>query len=336
MVNQYGTDSADFLDAQSDQDVYGGLGDDWLTSPAYTYTNALIGGAGDDVYVVNEGTGTTIFENGASSHDSLVINSSMFGAGHDVHSYNENGKSLAIGDRTTGSYLVIIDWLNPANRIEKFLINNTLYNFEQFRQLVIGQTHYHGDTGYINAQTDTALSPEEANFINVAAHQVNGMENQLEISQLDQLYGTGGNTVYRFFNVENGHHFYTASAAERDSVVNLYDQFQFEGPVYRGAAAGGDLENVYRFYNARTSAHFYTASVQERDYVQQNLHAFAYEGAVYQAHATGANGSEALYRFYDTATQTHFYTADVNEKNAVTASLPNYHYEGIVYYVEHV
>jgi hypothetical protein len=43
----------------------------------------------------------------------------------------------------------------------------------------------------------------------------------------------GATTVYRFYNKENGTHFYTASEGERDSVrANLSARYAFEGPAF--------------------------------------------------------------------------------------------------------
>ena len=45
---------------------------------------------------------------------------------------------------------------------------------------------------------------------------------------------TAGTEMYRFFNKQNGSHFYTASPTERDSVrQNLGNVYNYEGPAYK-------------------------------------------------------------------------------------------------------
>ena len=83
--------------------------------------------------------------------------------------------------------------------------------------------------------------------------------------------------LYRFFNLNTGTHFYTASAAEKDSVIaNLGGVYRFEGVAYNVSSSPVGATAVYRFYNVTNGTHFYTASVAERDSVQANL------GAIYR------------------------------------------------------
>jgi hypothetical protein len=76
--------------------------------------------------------------------------------------------------------------------------------------------------------------------------------------------------VFRFFHVQKGTHFYTASAAERDVVVaHFSDVYSFEGTAFLNA---GEVVSgtgpVYRFFHSQQGTHFYTASAAERDFVQ--------------------------------------------------------------------
>ncbi|WP_062111611.1 family 16 glycosylhydrolase [Aureimonas sp. AU40] len=142
--------------------------------------------------------------------------------------------------------------------------------------------------------------------------------------------------VYRFFNKDNGMHFFTSSAAERDAVIKTLPQYRFEGEAFDGAGAGaaGTID-VFRFFNKTTGAHFYTANVAERDQVIRTLANFDYEGVAYKAYASGENGAhEELYRFYNKQTDAHFYTANEAERDAIIHTLPSYSYEGVAYYVD--
>lgn len=140
--------------------------------------------------------------------------------------------------------------------------------------------------------------------------------------------------IYRFYNQQNGCHFYTASASERDWVTNTLGNFTYEGPVF-GAVTGAGAAPVYRFYNRSTGSHFYTISASERDFVQRSLSAtYTYEGAVYNAQTSAAVGTTALYRFYNRNSDSHFYTASESEMNWVRATLRHLTYEGVAYYVQ--
>lgn len=144
----------------------------------------------------------------------------------------------------------------------------------------------------------------------------------------------GRPAVYRFFNQETGAHFYTASTAERDRVINELDQFDFEGPSF-GFAPDGDpaAEPVFRFFNSETGVHFYTISEQERDFILSTLTRFQFEGEAYAAYEEPADGTIPLYRFFNTATGAHFYTPSEAERATVIDTLPQFEPEGIAYFV---
>ena len=141
--------------------------------------------------------------------------------------------------------------------------------------------------------------------------------------------------VYRFYNTRTGTHFYTISASERDTVINNYPQFAFEGAMfyaYTGQMAG--TAPVYRFYNNSTGTHFYTQSETEKNYVIATYPVFTYEGPVYYAPPGNAiGGSTALFRFYNTKTGAHFYTTSPDERDHVLATWPWFAYEAVAYYV---
>ena len=78
--------------------------------------------------------------------------------------------------------------------------------------------------------------------------------------------------IYRFFNVDNGTHFLSASTLERDSVINNLDAYNFEGAGFKSAdPANVSAEAVFRFFNTETGAHFFTQSTGERASIIENL-----------------------------------------------------------------
>jgi len=143
--------------------------------------------------------------------------------------------------------------------------------------------------------------------------------------------------IFRFYNLRNGSHFFTASQVERDTVVATWPDVW----AYEGVAYSVNLDNVanvdplYRFYNRTRSTHFYTASVAERDMVIATWPGvFTYEGIAYNVSAVPAPKTMEVYRFYNVRSGSHFYTTSVAERDNVIATWPSvFVYEGPAFYV---
>jgi hypothetical protein len=89
--------------------------------------------------------------------------------------------------------------------------------------------------------------------------------------------------LFRFYNTAAGNHFYTANAAERDSVIANLPQYQFEGTAFYVLGADVNLgQPMYRFFNTATGTHFYTANAAERDAVMATLPQYTFEGEVFE------------------------------------------------------
>ena len=144
---------------------------------------------------------------------------------------------------------------------------------------------------------------------------------------------TSRTSIYRFYNTATGAHFFTSSAAERDSVIANLKSFNYEGiGFYAYGAQAVGTSPVFRFYNPRTAAHFFTISADERDWVMRTYPFFQYEGPAWYAQTDASNGATAMYRFYLPKTGTHFYTISAAERDYVIAQLKEYQYEGTGYY----
>ena len=146
-----------------------------------------------------------------------------------------------------------------------------------------------------------------------------------------------GQAVYRFYNLRAGVHFYTASLAERDNVINtLWSVYRFEGPAYIVNPANAlNSQDLYRFYNFKAGVHFYTANAAERDHVINALGGvYRYEGPAYRISLVSDATTFPVYRFYNFKAGVHFYTASAAERDNVINTLGGvYHYEGVAYYV---
>ena len=141
--------------------------------------------------------------------------------------------------------------------------------------------------------------------------------------------------ISRFFNTLTGTHFFTASDAERDNIINTLPHFNFEGNVFDSNAVvgGADVTSVFRFLNTETGVHFFTSNEAEKDNVIATLPQFSFEGIAYQAFNAPGAEREAVFRFFNTETGTHFYTSNEAEKDNIIATLQQFNFEGINYYV---
>jgi subtilisin family serine protease len=98
-------------------------------------------------------------------------------------------------------------------------------------------------------------------------------------------YSSGRNTapLYRFFNVRNGTHFFTASLAEKNNVIAKWSStYRYEGVAWYVSNSSSSSFPVYRFFNRKSGTHFYTASVTEKNRVISLWSStYRYEGPVF-------------------------------------------------------
>ena len=143
-------------------------------------------------------------------------------------------------------------------------------------------------------------------------------------------------SVYRFYNMNTGTHFYTANEGEKDTVINtLSSVYRFEGASYTiNTNNPANRLPLYRFYNLQSGTHFYTASEAEKNQVQATLgDVYRFEGVAYYVSVDPRNATP-VYRFYLTGRGAHFYTASASERDQVIATLGSaYQYEGVSYYL---
>jgi hypothetical protein len=115
-----GTAGNDNLTGNSLQATLGLEGNDRLTAGGDVVSGAgiLAGGLGDDTYVIPTGQGAIILESGGSN-DTIIF--PFPGSTTTGYLYTVDNRHLVFGDTATNSSAAIIDWRNPANRIEKIV-----------------------------------------------------------------------------------------------------------------------------------------------------------------------------------------------------------------------
>ncbi len=139
-------------------------------------------------------------------------------------------------------------------------------------------------------------------------------------------------TVWRFYSKKYKGHFFTISAAEKETLRTTNPNWKFEAGAYRAytnQAAGTTA--LYRFYSKKYQGHFFTVDVQEAEEVKKNPN-WKYEGIAYYVYANEASGTVPVYRFWSKGYKHHFYTIDEEEKDNLIATNPNWKYERIAFY----
>lgn len=158
-----------------------------------------------------------------------------------------------------------------------------------------------------------------------------------EVTAEDDADSTDGMVeIYRFFEKEQGFHFYTSSLSERDAVLQQIDNnelsYSYEGESFAALPEEDNVltgaKPVYRFFNDFTGAHLYTISEAEKDTIEANLPNYRLEGVAYYAYDTPQEDTIPLFRLYNSETGTHFFTPSVSEKDNVLDTLPQYVEEG--------
>ena len=139
--------------------------------------------------------------------------------------------------------------------------------------------------------------------------------------------------VYRFFDNNAGGHFYTIYESEKNTVLQNYNWFRYEGiGFYASPVPQAGMLPVYRLADTRAGGHFYTIYESEKNAVIQSYIWFREEGIGFYAYPVQQPNTLPVYRFVNMNTGGHFYTIYESEKNTVAQSYNWFRYEGIGFY----
>ena len=144
---------------------------------------------------------------------------------------------------------------------------------------------------------------------------------------------TGEMTLYRFFRPDTGTHFYSTSAAERNSVIGNA-AFRYEGQVayvLKPSVTTTSTRALNRFYQPSSGTHFYTSTQSEYNRVL-GFPQYSLDGVAGKVYTSAGSGRVPMYRFFRPASGTHFYTASASEMASVKA-MPGYTFEGVAFYL---
>lgn len=142
--------------------------------------------------------------------------------------------------------------------------------------------------------------------------------------------------VYRFYNTQNGAHFYTTNENEKRQVLDMTN-YKFEGiTTYAkyNRTAPDSMIPVYRFYNIQQGVHFYTANQSEAAHINDTMtSSYRYEGVAYYTYIYPAANTAPVHRFYKFKQGVHFFTSNQTEATTVNNMMGGtYRYEGVSYY----
>ena len=328
-----GTPGDDFINGAQSQIFFGLQGNDTFVGGFGQDIQLLVGGSGADTYIASNQSTITVAENGNSIGDSVIATG--IGLTRDTsYAATIDGRHLVAGDTASGQFVYVVDFLDPANRIETVQIAEGTFSFDQVLDGLFSAPGFLGDIawedlGQIGQQSfSTAEINEAIGFYEARA------------ASLESIGSGGGGSgdlveIFRFFNTTAGGHFFTADLGERDAVLTQAPHFTFEGGGFFAFDADATVANadpVYRFFNTQAGGHFFTNSEAERDFVASTLDHFVFEGVGFQAFDQQVDGSSAVYRFFNNDAGGHFFTINEAERDVVIDNLPHFTFEGVGFY----
>jgi hypothetical protein len=130
--------------------------------------------------------------------------------------------------------------------------------------------------------------------------------------------------IYHFESPVTSKHFYTASAGERDKLIQKSSSaWTYKGVAYYAyvRAADARLKPVYRFWSDKLGSHFWTISESEKAKLVGGT-AWTYEGISFYAFAADDRPADTkpVYRFWSATIGGHYYTIDETEKDQLISA----------------
>ncbi len=153
-------------------------------------------------------------------------------------------------------------------------------------------------------------------------------------TRINDAYLTEGLDIFRFFNKNTGHHFFTTNENEALDIFMMLPDFKYEGISFGIQVDGGDTA-VYRLYNSTTGRHLYTASEIEMrglDAVPE----WQFESIAFHAYHAPAQGRDEVHRFWNSQNGSHLYTTHKQEVAHILSDpmLQHFRYESIAFYTD--
>ena len=212
------------------------------------------------------------------------------------------------------------------------------------------------NTNYVNRGTTTLLPNADGSYTTLSSLADAASAGKSEhviptyVARIEALTGSTGDDqsppgitptttgvqIFRFFDANNGTHFYTASASERDMTISARSDLTYEGVGLNANTLSADpsAAPVFRFFDTSSGSHFYTANADEKTGLQNSRPDLKFEGIAFYENASQQTNDTAVYRFFDTQNGTHFYTPNQNEFASVIATRGDMVNEGVAFFTQ--
>ena len=174
--------------------VYGLLGNDNLsTNKDLTSSDegvVLLGGQGDDQYLVRNDSFAVILETGNSNRDTLTMSGYKID-GDNTYSLIVDSRHLYTFDLDTDTFALILDWQSETV-IDNFILSDGVFTFQEvtnfFNDLVANNDpNFLGDLTWNEAQTDPTLILNDAaldlSAIGLSSRTINGAINEIKATE---------------------------------------------------------------------------------------------------------------------------------------------------------
>lgn len=155
----------------------------------------------------------------------------------------------------------------------------------------------------------TATEESQTNENTTINEDADQQESDMSINP--QTITSGGSPVFRLYDPNSGHHFFTLRIAERDHLVRV--GWRYEGIAWKEVPSG---DPVYRVYNPNSGEHFFTMSASEKNSIVKA--GWVYEGVGFKAKSKKVGTATVpVYRLFNPNARngsSHHYTTSSGEK----------------------
>jgi hypothetical protein len=158
------SDSADNIVGSSNSVTFGLDGNDIITSAYGGVYQMVVGGLGDDKYIINSPGTMTIIDDGNSSNDTLQA--SGIGVSSETTFFGTiDGRHLVITDTASGQQLVMINYQDSVNKIETIQLSDEVFTYDEIINFMNVSENNLGDHSWENAEA-LYLAPESTSVMN--------------------------------------------------------------------------------------------------------------------------------------------------------------------------
>ncbi len=124
-----------------------------------------IGGSGNDYYSIGVPAIVTVMER-SGTNDAVAATEIGFGR-NSTRAITLDSRHLFLFDTASAQAMVLLDWQQPANRVEVFVLSGTTYSYDQFAAAIAGFPRYEGNFTWeaASAAQYFALAPGETTAV---------------------------------------------------------------------------------------------------------------------------------------------------------------------------